>query len=77
MTITFHLDENMPRAVAEGLRRRGYDVTAAADSDLIGASDQDHLDFARRNQRVLVTRDVDFLRLNAQQARITTVSPKS
>jgi predicted nuclease of predicted toxin-antitoxin system len=58
----------MPRAIAEGLRRRGHDVTTAANSDLIGASDQEHLDFAHRNHRVLVTRDVDFLRLNAQQA---------
>jgi hypothetical protein len=26
-TIRFHLDENCPRAVATGLRRRGIDVT--------------------------------------------------
>lgn len=26
-TIRFHLDENCPRALADGLRRRGIDVT--------------------------------------------------
>ncbi len=66
MPILFHLDENMPRAVADGLRKRGIDVTTATDAGLVGASDEQHLAFARSAGRVVVTRDVDFLRLNAQ-----------
>ena len=30
-TIRFHLDEHSPKAVAEGLRRRGIDTTMAAE----------------------------------------------
>ena len=38
-TIRFHLDENCPHAIAEGLRRRGIDVTTTPEVDLISASD--------------------------------------
>jgi predicted nuclease of predicted toxin-antitoxin system len=68
MAIRFHLDENMPHAVAEGLRRRDIDVTTTTDARLVGATDQEQLLFARGEGRVLVTRDADLLRLNAQGA---------
>ena len=68
MPIRFHLDENMPHAVAEGLRRRDVDVTTSADRELLGATDQEQLLFARGEGRVLVTRDADLLRLDAQGA---------
>ncbi len=58
----FHLDENIATAVAEGLHRRGIDVTTTAEANLIGATDASHLEFAIRNQRVIVTQDTDFLR---------------
>ena len=64
--IRFHLDENVHRALAEGLRRRGVDVTLPIDVGLIGASDEEHLAFAREQDRVLVTHDDDFLRLHRQ-----------
>jgi predicted nuclease of predicted toxin-antitoxin system len=65
MAISFHLDENMPHAVADGLRKRDIDVTTASDAGLIGASDEEHLAFARSTHRIIVTRDADYLRLNA------------
>lgn len=65
MTIPFHLDENMPNAVAEGLIRRGYDVTTSASAALLSASDEEQLAFALRERRVTITRDQDFLRLHA------------
>jgi len=47
------------------LLRRGIDVTTTADAGLLGASDEDQLAYALRESRVLLTRDSDFLRLNA------------
>jgi hypothetical protein len=47
MAIRFHLDEHVASAIAEGLRRRGIDVTTTADAGLLDAPDEDHLAFAR------------------------------
>ena len=63
--IRFHLDESMPNAVAEGLRRRGIDVTTSSEAQLLAVRDEEQLASATREARVLVTRDQDFLRLNA------------
>lgn len=59
--LKFHLDEHISPAVADGLRRRGIDVTTTQGADLLHASDDNHLEFARVQGRVLVTRDDDFL----------------
>ena len=61
--IRFHLDECVPGAVAEGLRRRRIDVTTTPESALISAVDRDQLAFASKEGRVLVTKDSDFLGL--------------
>jgi predicted nuclease of predicted toxin-antitoxin system len=61
----FHLDEHVAHAVAAGLRRRGIDVTTTADAGLISRPDEMHLEFARRERRVIVTQDSDFLRFAA------------
>ena len=62
--IKFHLDENVSNAVAEGLRRRGIDVTTTPEQNLISASDEDQMAFAIAQQRVLFTQDDDFLKLH-------------
>ena len=64
-TIKFHLDEHCPAAVADGLRRRGIDVTSTSDAHLLQATDEDHLDYAFREGRVIFTHDDDFLKLHA------------
>jgi hypothetical protein len=64
MQVRFHLDENVRNAVATGLRNRGIDVTTSAEVGLLGASDEEHLVFARDEHRVVVTHDDDFLRLD-------------
>ena len=64
--IRYHLDENVSRAIAQGLKRTGIDVTSAKDVKLIGKSDLDHLIFAKTEQRVLVTHDDDLLVLAHQ-----------
>jgi hypothetical protein len=65
--IRFHLDENVPSAIAEGLRRRGIDATMTAQAGLLGAGDEKQLDFAHLEGRVLVTFDTDFLRIHNRQ----------
>jgi predicted nuclease of predicted toxin-antitoxin system len=66
--IRFHCDENVDSAIADGLRRRGVDVTMSNDVGLIGASDDAHLAFANSQQRVIVTHDDDFLALGQSGA---------
>lgn len=66
MAIRFHLDENVHHAIAKGLRQRGIDVTTTSDANLIGATDEQQLEFALSENRVLVTHDEDHLRLHQQ-----------
>jgi predicted nuclease of predicted toxin-antitoxin system len=64
-TIRFHLDENCHRAVADGLRRRGIDVTTTPEADLMSATDEEQAAHALTQGRILFTQDRDFLRLHA------------
>ncbi len=64
--IQFHLDEHIHGAIADALRRRGIDVSTTAEADLTGAADEEQLDFALSQDRVIVTHDHDFLRLHQQ-----------
>ncbi|MDJ0676870.1 MAG: DUF5615 family PIN-like protein [Calothrix sp. MO_167.B42] len=59
--IRFHLDENVSNAIAEGLRRRGIDVTTTPETGLIAASDAEQVAFALSQHRVIFTHDDDFL----------------
>lgn len=61
--IRFHLDEHLDPDIARALRRYGIDVTTTVEAGLRTQSDFAQLDFATREQRVLVTHDADFLRL--------------
>lgn len=67
-TIRFHLDEHCPRAIAEGLRREGVDVTTTPEAGMLGAADVDHLAYAFNEKRVVFTQDQDFLRLHTAGA---------
>lgn len=67
--VKFHLDENVSNAIAQGLRRRGIDVTTTAEENLIGTSYEEQLAFALSQQRVLFTQDDDFLRLHQNDVR--------
>ena len=64
--VRFHLDEHVAPAVAEGLRRRGIDVTQAYEVGLSGADDPAHIAFALREMRVIVTHDRDFPRWHSR-----------
>lgn len=64
-TIRFHLDENCDPCIAAGLRLHGIDVTTRPEAGLLQAPDQDQLAFAVSQNRVIITRDTDFLRIAA------------
>lgn len=61
--LRFHLDEHVPTAIAKGLTFRGIDVTTTPDAGLLGCADEQHLEYARLESRVIFTNDADFLRL--------------
>ncbi len=61
----FYLDEHVPKAVAEGLRRRGIDVLTVQEARRVGNPDRKLLAFAAMKRRVVVTFDDDFLALDA------------
>jgi predicted nuclease of predicted toxin-antitoxin system len=63
--IRFYLDEHVPRAVVRGLRQRGADVLTVQEANLLGASDEEHLERAKAEGCIVFTQDVDFLRLHA------------
>jgi hypothetical protein len=59
--IRIYLDEHIPYAIAEGLRRRGVDVLTVQQAGRTGLSDAAQLSFAFSQRRVLITMDSDFL----------------
>lgn len=67
MDVRFLIDEHIDHAIAAALRLRGYDVLTLADANLLGADDLlAILPFAIAENRVLVTRDADFLALHVR-----------
>jgi predicted nuclease of predicted toxin-antitoxin system len=59
--IRFHLDEHVDPAIATALRRAGIEVTTTIGAGLRTKDDETHLQFARSEERIIVTRDQDFL----------------
>lgn len=54
--------------VARALRQHGIDVTTTVDAGLRSATDEEQLDYAWRQESVLVTHDTDFLRLASRSS---------
>jgi hypothetical protein len=69
--ISLYLDENLSPKIAHQLRLRGVDVVTVRDLGYLGDTDSNHLERATRLNRVLVTADVDFLRM-VQEGRSHT-----
>ena len=56
-------DENVWVPVAEGLRRRGWEVTTAVEEETLGHTDEEHLEYAMQRGWTILTFDDDFLSL--------------
>lgn len=54
------LDENPPLRLTEFLTRLNHDVHTVAEENLSGASDRDVWEAAQRDERFLMTQDMDF-----------------
>lgn len=61
--IRFHLDENVPRTIAQQLSRNGIDVTLTPDQGLLGVGDEEQIAFGLASHRVIFTQDADLLAL--------------
>lgn len=61
--LTFYADENISKAIISGIRRRGISIISTPEADNLGISDEEHFQYASKNQYVLLTRDDDFLKL--------------
>ncbi len=64
--IRFHLDEHVDPDIARALRRLDINVTTTVEVNLRTSDDPGHLEFIRREKRVVVTHDADFLRYASQ-----------
>ena len=69
MAIKLYTDEHVHPAIAGALRKRGMDVLTAQEANMLGVSDEDHLQFAASQGRAILTQDSDFLGLH--RSRIT------
>ena len=67
MKLRLYMDEHVPSAITEGLRRCGIDVLTVQDDTRMGAEDPDLLDRATELGRVVFTRDTDFLQHASQR----------
>jgi predicted nuclease of predicted toxin-antitoxin system len=65
--ISFHLDENIGQKIAGRLRDDGFDVTTTEEAGLRSKSDRTQMDYALLQQRVIVTRDHDFVQFHHEQ----------
>ncbi|KAA0008841.1 MAG: hypothetical protein FE036_01520 [Thermoplasmata archaeon] len=56
----FLLDADMPKSTADIIRSFGYDVEDVRDIGLGAAKDKEIIEYALKNERIIVTRDTDF-----------------
>jgi hypothetical protein len=66
--IRLYVDEDAAQlAVVEGLRRRGIDVLTILETGMVGATDEEQLEFAGSQARTIYTLNVDdFCRLHSE-----------
>jgi len=58
-----YADENIERSIIEGLQRRKIEVVSARELGYIGKPDEFHIKKASEIKAVILTHDVDFLRI--------------
>jgi len=69
LTVSFYMDENVPRQITVGLRLRNVDVLTVQEDERAGIDDPEVLDRATELQRVLFSRDDDLLALAHQRQK--------
>ncbi|MBI1935337.1 DUF5615 family PIN-like protein [Candidatus Woesearchaeota archaeon] len=62
----FLADENIDLPAVKALKRLGVDIVSIHDVGMRGHEDEEILDFAKENERAIITQDTDFLRLHAK-----------
>ena len=62
MAIKFYTDEHVHPGIAKALRKRGIDVLTAQQAGMLDVDDDEHLQFAASQGRVVFTQDEDFRR---------------
>lgn len=60
------LDENVPVSIKEGLRRKGYDDVITIGESYSGISDDEVIELATKEGRLLITQDNDFKKLKSK-----------
>ena len=58
-----YADENIERSIVEGLRRRRVDIASALELGYSGKSDEFHLKKAFETKAVILTHDIDFVKM--------------
>ena len=63
----YYLDEDISPQISEILRKKGIDAVSAQDVGKVQCSDFDHLSYAAKEKRCMVTRNRnDFIKLTVQ-----------
>jgi len=62
--LRIYIDENVERAIADGLKRRNIDVWTVNDCNNVGLSDEQQLQFAVEKKAALFNYDTDFFEIS-------------
>lgn len=65
MSFKLYTDTHIAKAVAVQLRAKGIDTIRCEEVDMADASDEEHLEKATSQERVMVSQDDDFLKLDS------------
>ena len=63
MNIRFLADENIATSLVKSLRKNGFDVKDIKEEKLYGIADKEALEIAKKEDRIVITRDKDFANL--------------
>lgn len=66
MALRFFFDTHIAKSAALQLRAKGVDVVRCEEVDMADALDEDLLQYATDENRIMVSQDDDFLALDAQ-----------
>ncbi len=66
MPVKFYTDSHIMTGVAVQARQRGIDIVRCQDVGMANAEDEEHLEYATKEGRTVISADADFSRINAQ-----------